>query len=255
MGFAPQLLSPLPFLLVLARIGGFFAFVPLPGGKAGPDIVRVVLTVGFTLALFAQWPAVASPFSLSRLTAALLSEAALGVTVGLTVACLTESLVMMAQIVGLQAGYGYASTIDPSTQADAGVLLVVAELIGGLLFFALGLDREVLRVFAGSLETQPAGAFWIAPPAAASILRLTASIFSTGLRLALPVAALLALVDVALALAGRLHAQLPMVTLAFPTKMLLALGLLAALAPLMPRLYTESARQAIRVAAHLAAGR
>ncbi len=255
MGLPAQLLSPLPFLLVLARVGGFFAFVPLPGGKAGPDIVRVVLTVGFTLALVAQWPAAAAPFSLSWLTAALLSEAALGVTVGLAVACLTESLVMMAQIVGLQAGYGYASTIDPATQADAGVLLVVAELIGGLLFFALGLDREVLRVFAGSLETQPAGAFWIAPSAAAAILRLTASIFSTGLRLALPVAALLALVDVALALAGRLHAQLPMVTLAFPTKMLLALGRLAALAPLMPRLYTESARQAIRAAAHLAAGR
>ena len=255
MGLPAQLLSPLPFLLVVARIGGFFAFVPLPGGKAGPDIVRVVLTVGFTLALFAQWPAVAAPSTLSWLTAALLSEAALGVAVGLMVACLTESLVMMAQIVGLQAGYGYASTIDPSTQADAGVLLVVAELIGGLLFFALGLDREVLRVFAASLETQPAGAFLIAPRAAAAILRLTASIFSTGLRLALPVAALLALVDVALALAGRLHAQLPMVTLAFPTKMLLALGLLAALAPLMPRLYTEGARQVIQTAAHLAAGR
>lgn len=250
-----QLLSPLPFLLLLARVGGFFAFVPLPGGKAGPDTVRVVFTLGFTLALYAQWPAVPAALSLSWMTATLLSEAALGVTVGLAVACLTESLVMMAQVVGLQAGYGYASTIDPTTQADAGVLLVVAQLIGGLLFFALGLDREVVRVFAGSLETQPAGAFFIARPAAAAILQLTAAIFATGLRLALPVVALLALVDVALALAGRLHAQLPMVTLAFPTKMLLALGLLAALAPLMPRLYGEGARHVIQAAAHLAAGR
>lgn len=255
MGLPVQLLSPVPFLLVLARVGGFFAFVPLPGGKAGPDTVRVVLTVGFTLALRAQWPAVQAPFSLGWLTAVLLSEVALGISVGLAVVCLTESLVMMAQVVGLQAGYGYASTIDPNTQADAGVLLVVAQLIGGLLFFALGLDREVLRVFAGSMESQPPGAFLIARPAAGAIVRLTASIFSTGLRLALPVAALLALVDVALALAGRLHAQLPMVTLAFPTKMLLALGLLAALAPLIPRLYTEGARHVIAVAAHMVAGR
>jgi flagellar biosynthetic protein FliR len=255
MGLPVQLLSPLPFLLVTARVGGFFAFVPLPGGKAGPDTVRVMLTLGFTLALFPQWPAVQAPLSLSWLTAALLSEAALGVAVGLAVACLTESLVMMAQVVGLQAGYGYASTIDPNTQADAGVLLVVAELIGGLLFFALGLDREILRVFARSLESQPAGAFLVTRPAAAAVVRLTASIFATGLRLALPVAALLALVDVALALAGRLHAQLPLVTLAFPVKMLLALGLLAALAPLIPRIYAEGARHVIEAAAHLAAGR
>lgn len=255
MGLPVPVLSPLPFLLVLARVGGFFAFVPLPGGKAGPGAARVALTLSFTLALFPQWPAVNAPLSLSWLMSALLSEAALGVTVGVAVACLTESLVMMAQVVGLQAGYGYASTIDPATQADAGVLLVVAQLIGGLLFFALGLDREILRIFARSLENHPAGAFLVTRPAAAVLVRLTASIFTLGLRLALPVIALLALVDVALALAGRLHAQLPLVTLAFPAKMLLALGFLAALGPLILRVYAEGARHVLGAAAHLVAGR
>jgi len=255
MGPPLPFLSPLPFLLVLARVGGFFAFVPLPGGKAGPVTVRVALTLGFTLALYPQWPAVNAPLSLSWLTAALLSELALGVTVGLAVACLTESLVMMAQVIGLQAGYGYASTIDPTTQADAGVLLVVAQLIGGMLFFALGLDREILRIFARSLESHPAGAFFVTRPAAAAVVQLTAAIFSTGLRLALPAVALLALVDVALALAGRVQAQLPLVTLAFPTKMLMALGLLATLGALIPRIYAEAARHVLDAAAHLVAGR
>jgi flagellar biosynthesis protein FliR len=44
------------FLLVLTRVGGFFAFLPLPGGKDAPDAPRIVLSVGFTLALFPEWP-------------------------------------------------------------------------------------------------------------------------------------------------------------------------------------------------------
>ena len=61
--------------------------------------------------------------------------------------------------------------------------------------------------------------------------------------------------DVALALAGRVQAQLPLVTLAFPTKMLMALGLLATLGALIPRIYAEAARHVLDAAAHLVAGR
>ena len=59
---------------------------------------------------------------------------------------------------GAQAGYAYASTIDPNTEADSGVLLVFAQLMAGMLFFALGLDREVLRLFAQSLDKRSAWA-------------------------------------------------------------------------------------------------
>ena len=62
-------------------------------------------------------------------------------------------------MLGLQAGYAYASTIDPNTEADSGILLVFAQLMAGLLFFALGLDREVLRLFAQSLDKIPPGAY------------------------------------------------------------------------------------------------
>jgi flagellar biosynthetic protein FliR len=242
----------LPFLLVLARVGGFFAFIPLPGGKNGPGAARIAFSLGFTLALYPKWPALDAPASLAWLVAAMASEAALGVAVGLAVACLAEAFLMTAQIVGLQPGYGYASTIDPTTQVDATVLLVVAQLIAGLLFFALGLDREVLRVFARNLDRRPPGGFTVTLPAAAAMAHLTAGIFSAGVRLALPVVALLGLVDVALALVGRLHAQLQLVVLAFPIKMLAALGLLAALAVLFPRMYAAGARSVMGAVERLA---
>ena len=68
-----------------------------------------------------------------------------GLTIGVAVAFLLEGIQLAAQIVGLQAGYSFASTIDPTTQADTTTLQIMAQLLAGLLFFALGLDRQVLR--------------------------------------------------------------------------------------------------------------
>jgi len=230
----------LAFLLVLARVGGALVFVPLPGLKGSPDAVRAAFALGFTFALYGQWPAIDSEFaSPARMIAWVLAEAAVGVAVGVCVAIALEAFVMAAQILGLQAGYAYASTIDPNTQADSGILLVFAQLVAGMSFFALGLDRDVFRLFAESLKRIPPGGWAFHSGSAESIIGLASSLFSVGFRLALPVVALLVLVDVALALLGRLNAQLQLMTLAFPAKMLAALLVLGWIAALFPRLMRE----------------
>ena len=76
---------------------------------------------------------------------------------------------------------------------------------GGLIFLALGLDREVIRTLAYSLQVHPAGA-WIAQPAAEAMIRLGGDMLALAVRLALPAIALLVLMDIALGLLGRLNA-------------------------------------------------
>lgn len=232
------------FVLVLARVTGAFIFVPLPGFHAGPDIARAVLALSITLALFPLWPKVNlhAPY-IGGLVVAMMAELTLGLTIGVAVSVLNESFLMAGQIVGLQAGFGYASMVDPSTQADAGMLVVFAQMIAGMLFFAMGLDREIIRAFARSLETFPAGTFALAPAGAEEILRLASGMFTVGLRLAMPAVALLLLVDVTMALLGRLNQQLQLLMLAFPLKMMAAVALLAALAVLFPHVYRGYSQQ------------
>jgi flagellar biosynthetic protein FliR len=235
------------FLLVLVRVAGALVFVPLPGLRGLLEPARAMLALGFTMALAARWPVIAGPApGPSLLLAWIASEAALGLALGACVAVVLEVLAMAAQIMGLQAGYAYASTIDPNTEADSGVLLVFAQLMAGMLFFALGLDREVLRVFGESLDKIPPGAFSPGRPAAEAILELAGKLFVFGLRLALPVVGLLIMVDLALALLGRLNTQLQLLSLAFPVKMLIALLVLGWVTPLAPRLMTEFAAVAWR---------
>jgi flagellar biosynthetic protein FliR len=116
---------------------------------------------------------------------------------------------------------------------------VVAQLFGGSLFFALGFDRQVLRLLAESLERIPDPAGEFSGASAQVLVDMTASLLSVGVRLALPVVAVLVMVDVALALLGRLNSQVHMMSLAFPIKMLAALLVLAWVAPLFPRVWSE----------------
>jgi flagellar biosynthetic protein FliR len=148
---------------------------------------------------------------------------------------------MGTQILGFQAGYGYASTIDPNTQSDSGILLVLAQLFAGLLFFAFGWDRQLILIFANSLQAHPPGAWTPSAPMAEAIIRAGSSMFSTGLRLAIPVAGLLLLVDLTLALVGRINAQVQMISIAFPLKMALALGVLAWTLVAYPQVYEQHA--------------
>jgi flagellar biosynthetic protein FliR len=228
------------FLLVLARVGGSLIFVPLPGVKSAPEAARIALALGFTLALYGQWPVVRTDaVTVAALAGWALAEAAVGLAIGVSVAIALEAFTLAAQVLGLQAGYAYASTIDPNTEADSGILLVFAQLMSGMLFFALGLDREILRLFAISLEKIPAGEYVFSRATAEPLIRLGATLFSVGVRLALPVVALLVMVDVALALLGRINAQLQLLTLAFPAKMLTTLIMLSWLSATFPRVLRE----------------
>lgn len=236
------------FLLVLVRVSGAFVYLPLPGIKVGPDIARMVLSLSVTMTLFPSWPVVdASQVTSGLLIGWLLAEAGIGIAVGLAVAFFTEGFQMGAQIISLQAGFSFASTIDPTSGADSPVLLTIAQTSAGLLFFATGLDRQVLFSFAHSLSTQPPGRFAVTEPMANTLIHLGSSIFSTGLRLVLPALALLLLVELSIALLGRLNSQLHLMTLSFPIKMLLALTLLAWLVAVFPRVFERSAGEALRV--------
>jgi flagellar biosynthetic protein FliR len=228
------------FLLVLARVSGLIALVPIPGLAAGPDTSRVVLALALTVGLLPVWPHPPGADLLSgRLLGGMAAESAFGLTIGVAVAFLLEGIQLAAQIIGLQAGYSFASTIDPTTQADSTTLQIMAQLFAGSLFFALGFDRQVLAVLAHSLEKIPSGAFALTGPLVDAVGRLGAGVFLTGLELALPVLALTLLLEIAFAVLGRLHAQLQLLTLAFAAKMLVALAFLASILAFFPAVFEK----------------
>jgi flagellar biosynthetic protein FliR len=240
-GWGFQESSLLAFGLVLTRLASFFVFVPLPFARSTPDIARVSFALSWTIAMLPFWPKVAeNQVSLGMLVCWIASEMAFGTALGLAISLLAEGVAFGAQMIATQAGYSYASSIDPNSQADSGVLLILVQLIAALFFFALGFDGRVFAALAASLERLPPGSWSIAALGGPEPwIRLSAGLFSTGLKLALPVIGLLLLIDLTLALVSRLNQQLQLLTVAFPAKMLVSLIVLGVIAPGLGLLYRE----------------
>lgn len=236
------------FLLVLARVGGFVTFLPVPGFRAAPDSIKIGLALVITFALFPVWPMLpnAEP-SLGQLVAWAFLEAGFGLVTGLAISFLMEAFQIAMQAAAMHAGYGFATTIDPTSEADSGVLQAMAALFCGILFFSTGLDHQLIRILAASLVRFPAGSWAPSTASMDGIVRLGSDMFSVGLRVALPVIALLILIDFALALLGRVQQSLQLLSLAFPAKMAAALALLAVLAPVIPKMFSAAAQHTLEV--------
>lgn len=236
------------FLLVLARVSGAFIYIPLPGIKTGPEAPRVVFALSMTFVLYPRWPVIdASAMSLPLLVMCLLAETGMGLAVGLAVSFITDGFQMGAQIISLQAGYSYATTIDPTSGADSSVLLSIAQTSAGLLFFATGFDRQILFAFAQSLTSQPPGHFTVSPSLVNALIATGSTIFVTGLRIVLPLMGLLLMVEISMALLARLNSQLHVMMLAFPIKMLLALALLGWLVLIFPKVFEHLSVQILQL--------
>lgn len=228
------------FLLVLARVSGVVALAPVPGWKRSPEPARVLLAFCLTMALLPAWPRkLPKDFTTGSILIAILQESSLGLTFGVGASIFMESFILAAQMFGLQAGYAYASTIDPTSEADAGVLQVMSQLSASLLFFSMRLDDFILRALAGSFETYAPGTWSLNWRHADAIIILGTEMWKTAIRLALPLIALLLMLDIALALMSRVQAQLQLLTLAFPAKMLMTLATLAVLCGAFPGLIQQ----------------
>jgi flagellar biosynthetic protein FliR len=223
------------FLFTLARISGVFAFVSLAAFRAAPEPARIILSLAMTVMLRSSWHA---PFtteaSVVRILAGLAAEMALGLAIGVALAIVFEVFQMAAQAISLQAGLGYASTIDPSSGADSTVLLTVAQLTAALLFFASGADRLLVKALAESLRLAPPDSFTVNRSWALALIQFGGSIFTSGLRLAAPLIALLLLADVSLAVLGRIQQQLHLISLTMPLKLGATMLILAATMALQP---------------------
>lgn len=231
------------FILTMTRVGGAFILLPVPGFQSAPGIARIVLMVATTVCLFPFWPHVVFPdLAAGAFILAVLRETGFGLVLGLAISFLSESLQLAAQFISMQTGFSFASTFDPSSQADSGVFQVLSQLAAGLFFFAFGIHQQLIRMFAlsmSSLNWNSLPTIGAAPVEA--VIRMGSAMFITALRLALPAVALLLLTDFCLSVISRIQAQMQLLTLAFPAKISLSFFFLSAVMVRWPSIYERNA--------------
>ncbi|MGC9223034.1 MAG: flagellar biosynthetic protein FliR [Terracidiphilus sp.] len=220
--------------LALVRISGMVAFAPFLSSASIPVRVKAVFSgaVAFLLA-----PFVASlPQAQVRINfSSLIGEFAVGLVYGLSLALLNEMMLFAGQIAGLQLSFSLVNLLDPGTRIETPLMGELFQLMGTLVVISVGLDRILLASMVRSFRAVPLGAFALAPPAAVALVRAAGGIFLAALELAAPLLAATLLIDIAVALLGKLSPQLPVMMLTVPLKTLTGFVILSGSLALWPR--------------------
>ena len=222
------------WVLALIRVSGMMVFAPFFSSTALPVRIKAVLAgaIAFLLApLVAALPHAAAEITLP----AILGELAVGLVYGLSLTLLSEMLLFAGQIAGMQFSFSLVNLMDPATSIQTPLLGDLFQLMGTLVILSAGLDRVLLASLARSFRTVPLGSFAFAPAAALVLVRSAGGIFLAALELAAPVLAATLLVELAVALMGRLSPQLPVMFLTVPLKTLTGFGVLIGSLALWPR--------------------
>ena len=143
------------FTLVLARIAGLFAAIPLFGGRRAPQTVKAAAILAMTMVLF---PIVREfiprmPTDAISLVILVIRETLVGLTLSLLSQVIFAAVEFCGQLIGMQMGLSMASLFDP----DAGQTQVIAtfqDLLALLLFMTLGVHHVFIRAIVESYARQ-----------------------------------------------------------------------------------------------------
>ena len=222
-------LSPIlwPFLRALA----LFSALPVLGTRTVPMRVRVALAAFIAFAAQPSLPvqplvALDSPLAVTLVV----QQVLIGVALGFAVRVVFSAIEFAGEVIGLQMGLNFAAFFDP---LSAGTVTATSRFFGTLvawLFIVMNGHLMIIGALIQSFTTFPVG------PEPFAFLRATqpqtwgAEIFRTGLWIALPLVAMLMLVNLVLGIISRVAPQINVFAVGFPIT--LGVGLLGMLVTL-----------------------
>lgn len=221
-------------VLVMVRISGLMAFAPVFSSQAIP--LRVKAIFSFAVALLLAPVVSRLPMADASLDViSVLGEVGAGIVFGLSLSLLNELLMFSGQVVGMQFSFSLANLLDPNSQVQTPLLGQMFSLLGSLVLLAAGLHRVLLASVMRSFAWAPVGTVALGARTGSAIVVMAGGIFLAALQLAAPVIAATMLVEVSVALMGRLSPQLPVMALTVPLKTLTGYIVLIGSLALWPR--------------------
>jgi len=226
------------FILVLARTAGIFTVTPIFGANQVPPQVRIAVAVGMAVIFVALVPSNAV-LAVDILPMALLiaKEAFVGLVIGFVVTLVFAVFQIAGDFIDVQAGFSFATMVDPVNGAHTSVAARFHQILIGLLFFATNAHHVVITGLADSFKLVPVGSMSMNPLVASGMLDIFATLFAVALRIASPVVAAVFLADVALAIMCRAVPQMNVIIAGMPLK--LGVGMVGMLVAI-PVLVTSS---------------
>ncbi|XKE45457.1 flagellar biosynthetic protein FliR [Halomonas organivorans] len=218
------------FLWPFTRITGLMLTSPLWGHSSVPRQVKLGLAGALTVVMapiLPPMPAVPliSWAGLGIIVEQLLIGAAMGLVMRVTLVVVQAT----GEFIGLKMGLAFATFFDPASGTNMMVLSRILYIITLMMFLAFDAHLVVIEILATSFHTLPIGLGRYDPAAFEMLARYGATIFTSGMLLALPLVAALMIVSLALGILNRSAPQLTIFSIGFPSQLTMGVALLMVL--------------------------
>ena len=226
----------------MARILGFLGAAPVFGNNAVPRRIKLMVGLAVTLGLMPVVPSVpqAALDSWSGLLL-IVQQTLIGIAMGLVLRVVFAALDLMGEIISLQMGLSFATFFDPIAGGQTAVVGEFLTLLATLVLLSLNGHLLMLDALARSFEWLPVSATLPHRGGWMILVRFGASIFASGLLMALPVVTALLITNIALGVLTRAAPQLNLFAIGFPITLTVGFGVLILalnhLAPLLQHFY------------------
>lgn len=240
-----------PALFVGLRVAGLMTFAPFLGTRVLPGRMKAGLTVAITVLLVPSFSPRPVPSSLTSWLEIAMSEAALGILMGLSVQMVFDGFQLAGQVAGVQMGFALENMFDPTTNATTPVLSVFYQTIAMLIFLQLNVHHWMLLALGQSFRLVPVGTVVAGMPAAREILRAAESMWVIGVEIAAPVLVATMAVDLALSFLSRIAPQVPVLLVGLSVKQMCGYLAMAGAIAMWPAYLQSRFLDAIRVAVRI----
>lgn len=221
------------FLLASIRIIAWIALVPPFSNKVFPAMAKLTLALGLAFAITPTIPT-GVPTDTGSLVLTAVTQVFIGAAMGFVTYLLFTAVSSAGALIDTFGGFALAQGFDPMSMTNNSVFGKFHQMLAIMLFFTSG---AYLLLFGGLMRTFDFLPIGTAPEVSGMSGIFTTAFgmfFTVAIQMALPMIAVLFIVDLGLAILTKVAPQLNAITFMFPVKVGLTLLLLGLSLPVLP---------------------
>lgn len=231
------------FLLIFLRIGAILLTAPFFGSRNIPIQVRILLSFAIAIIITSavvpyksigsfNVESVQNPISMTMVVS---REVMLGIAIGFIARLIFIGVQMAGQFISNDIGFGMMNILDPSSHEVVTIMAELNTVIATLIFLVTYSHHYILMAIAKSFDSIPIGSWGVSEAFTVQLNNAFSGIFTTGLRLALPIMGVLFLAKIAMAIITRTMPQMNIFVIGFPIQIMVGLLGFAISLPLLIR--------------------
>jgi flagellar biosynthesis protein FliR len=211
------------FMLVFARIGAMVMLLPGLGESNIPVRIKLAIALLLTLVILPLHRAAyhIDMGSLIPLLVLMVHEIVIGIVLGATARVTLAALQVAGSVIAQQLGLGFATSVDPTTQGQQGVLIGnFLTILGVTLLFATDSHHLVIAALNDSYAIFSPGETMASGDVAALATRAFAAAFKIGMQLSAPFLVFGLVFNIGLGVLARLMPQMQVYFVGVPLSIL-----------------------------------